>query len=41
MSHSYYIHEDTLYINCEPIEDLSEHDESQLRKYNKIKNKRK
>jgi hypothetical protein len=41
MSHSYYIDEDTLYINCEPIEDLSEHDESQLRKYNKIKNKRK
>ena len=41
MSHSYYIDEDTLYINCEPVQDLSEHDESQLRKYNKLKNKRK
>ena len=38
-SHSYYIHEDTLYVYCEIIEDLSKHDESQLRKYNKIKYK--
>jgi len=40
-SYSYSIHEDTLHVNCELIEDLSEHDESQLRKYNKIKYKRK
>ena len=38
-SHSYSIHEDTLSIKCEPIEDLSEDDLSELRKYHKIKYK--
>jgi hypothetical protein len=36
-SHVYYIDEDTLWVNCEVIEDLTEKDESDLLKYHKFK----
>ena len=36
-SHVYYIDEDTLWVNCEVIEDLTEKDESDLLKYYKFK----